>query len=83
MHGRPTYSPKTSSRSRAYFVERRLMTGPRGVSSATTRHSTKVEVSADEARRVALWAQGLLGTPKVPRSEGTREQSVVNMLEHL
>ena len=42
-----------------------------------------IEISADEARRAALWAQGLLGTPKVPRSEFTREQSVINMLEHL
>ena len=42
-----------------------------------------IELSADEARRAALWAQGLLGTPKVPRSELTREQSVINMLEHL
>ena len=42
-----------------------------------------IELSADEARRAALWAQGLLGTPKVPRSERTREDSVIGMLEHL
>ena len=59
------------------------MTGSRGVSRAIGRHSTKWEISADEARRAALWAQGLLGTPKVPRSELTREQAVIDMLEHL
>ena len=42
-----------------------------------------IEISADEARRAALWAQGLLGTPKVPKAEAKREQSVIDMLEHL
>ena len=42
-----------------------------------------IEISADEARRAALWAQGLLGTPEVPKAEAKREQSVIDMLEHL
>lgn len=42
-----------------------------------------IELSADEARRASLWAQGLLGTPKVPRSEAVREGAVHGMLEHL
>lgn len=42
-----------------------------------------IEISADEARRAALWAQGLLGSPKVPRSASARERSVVDVLEHL
>ena len=42
-----------------------------------------IELSADEARRAALWAQGLLGSKTVPRSEVKREQAVGDMLEHL
>ena len=42
-----------------------------------------IELSADEARRAALWAQGLLGSKAVPRSEVKREQAVSDMLEHL
>jgi len=42
-----------------------------------------IELSTDEARRAALWAQGLLGVPKVSRSEAARESAVVDMLEHL
>ena len=42
-----------------------------------------IELSADEARRAALWAQGLLGSRAVPKSEVKREQAVSDMLEHL
>ena len=42
-----------------------------------------IELSADEARRAALWAQGLLGSKAVPKSEARREQAVSYMLEHL
>ena len=41
------------------------------------------ELSADEARRAALWAQGLIGAAKPPRSESGREDAVVDMLTHL
>ena len=55
-----------------------------GASRAKTRHTTTlVELSAHEARRAALWAQGLLGAPKPARSEAAREQAVSSMLEHL
>ena len=42
-----------------------------------------IELSADEARRAALWAQGLLGGTVVPKSEAGRERAVGDMLEHL
>jgi len=42
-----------------------------------------IELSADEARRAALWAQGLVGSRVVPRSEVKREQAVSDLLEHL
>ena len=42
-----------------------------------------IELSADEARRAALWAQGLLGGTVVPKSEAGRERTVGDMLEHL
>ena len=42
-----------------------------------------IELSADEARRAALWAQGLLGTTASRRSLAARESAVVDMLEHL
>ncbi|MFM8239816.1 MAG: winged helix-turn-helix domain-containing protein [Actinomycetota bacterium] len=42
-----------------------------------------VGLSADEARRAALWAQGLLGSRTPPRSAAKREAAVVDMLEHL
>lgn len=42
-----------------------------------------IELSADEARRAALWAQGLLGAKAVPKSPAKREQAVGDMLEHL
>jgi len=42
-----------------------------------------ITLSTDEARRAALWSQGLLGAPKVPRSESARERAVASMLEHL
>jgi uncharacterized protein YcaQ len=42
-----------------------------------------IEVSADEARRAALWAQGLLGATTPARTEAAREQAVSSMLEHL
>ncbi|MFM7597270.1 MAG: winged helix-turn-helix domain-containing protein [Actinomycetota bacterium] len=40
-------------------------------------------MSADEARRAALWAQGLLGSRTPPRSAAKREAAVVDTLEHL
>lgn len=49
-----------------------------------------VELSADEARRIALWAQGLLGSPfavspttAVRRSAGARVAAVRQVLQHL
>ena len=42
-----------------------------------------IELSADEARRAALWAQGLLGSKTTPKSEAKLEQAVVGLLEHL
>ncbi|MBU6311146.1 MAG: winged helix DNA-binding domain-containing protein [Actinomycetales bacterium] len=42
-----------------------------------------IGLSADEARRAALWAQGLLGGTVVPKSEVGRERAVGDMLEHL
>lgn len=42
-----------------------------------------IELSADDARRAALWAQGLLGARPVPKSEAARERAVIGMLEHL
>ena len=42
-----------------------------------------IELSADEARRAALWAQGLVGSKATPKAEAKREQAVVGMLEHL
>ena len=54
------------------------------MSRATTRQSGRlVEISGEEARRAALWAQGLLGSPTVPKAEAKRERSVIDMLEHL
>ncbi|MFM7597152.1 MAG: DNA glycosylase AlkZ-like family protein, partial [Actinomycetota bacterium] len=55
----------------------------RGVSTAQPATQRVVGLSADEARRAALWAQGLLGTRATPKSEAKREQAVVDMLEHL
>ena len=42
-----------------------------------------IGLSADDARRAALWAQGLLGGTVVPKSEVGRERAVGDMLEHL
>ena len=42
-----------------------------------------IELSADEARRAALWAQGLVSGNPTPKSQAKREQAVVGMLEHL
>ncbi|MFM8239647.1 MAG: hypothetical protein ACKOAW_04960, partial [Actinomycetota bacterium] len=42
-----------------------------------------IELSADEARRASLWAQGLLGSRKPQRSPAAREAAVLGMLEHL
>ncbi len=42
-----------------------------------------IELSGDEARRAALWAQGLLGARPTPKSPGKREESVIEMLGHL
>ena len=42
-----------------------------------------IELSADEARRASLWAQGLLGSRKLQRSPAARETAVLGMLEHL
>ena len=42
-----------------------------------------IGLSADEARRAALCAQGLLGGTVVPKSEAGRERAVGDMLEHL
>ena len=42
-----------------------------------------IELSADEARRGSLWAQGLLGAARTPRSPAARETAVLGMLEHL
>lgn len=42
-----------------------------------------MELSADEARRASLWAQGLLGSRKPQRSPAAREAAVLGMLEHL
>ena len=41
------------------------------------------ELSADEARRAALWAQGLLGARPAPKSPAGREAAVVSTLEQL
>ena len=60
------------------------MVRSRGVSTAQPATQRVVAgVSADEARRAALWAQGLLGTRPTPKSEAKREQAVTGMLEHL
>ena len=42
-----------------------------------------IELSADEARRAALWAQGLLDSKATLKSEARRERAVADMLEHL
>ena len=42
-----------------------------------------IELSADEARRAALWAQGLLDSKTNLKSEARRERAVADMLEHL
>ncbi len=42
-----------------------------------------IELSGDEARRAALWAQGLMGSRTTPKSLAKREESVVDMLGHL
>jgi len=42
-----------------------------------------IEISPDEARRVAIWAQGLSGAVKPMRSMPARARGVVDMLEHL
>ena len=52
---------------------------PRSLSKA----GGSVHLSADEARRAALWAQGLVSGNPTPKSLVKREQAVVGMLEHL
>lgn len=42
-----------------------------------------IELSGDEARRSALWAQGLLGARSAPESPRKREESVIDMLGDL
>lgn len=42
-----------------------------------------IELSGDEARRAALWAQGLMGSRTTPKSLAKRHESVVDMLNHL
>ena len=42
-----------------------------------------IELSADEARRASLWAQGLLGSARPPRAQPARESAVLGVLEHL
>ncbi|MFM9136113.1 MAG: winged helix-turn-helix domain-containing protein [bacterium] len=59
------------------------MSTRRGNASQPATQRVVAGVSADEARRAALWAQGLLGTRPTPKSEAKREQAVTGMLEHL
>lgn len=53
------------------------------MSRARGANQRTVELSGDEARRAALWAQGLLGSRTPPRSQTAREKAVLGMLEHL
>lgn len=59
------------------------MTGFGSGSTPQVATQRTVEVSGDEARRAALWAQGFLGARSVPRSTTGRVGAVRDMLEHL
>ena len=40
-------------------------------------------ITADQARRIALWRQGLLGTPPRPGKPAAQEQRVHDMVRSL